>query len=187
VTTPTGPLAPSIRVLPSDAAWPQYYQSEAARIWAVRQIPLVAMEHIGSTAVPGLVAKPVIDIMAAVTTLPDPQFAAGTYEPLGYALVETGMPERLFFRRSGPEIGCAFHLHLVTASSWPERNERLLRDYLLTHPEDAQAYGRLKEHLASTYADDGLAYTKAKTAFIQSLVDRARDARGLPRVDVWEA
>lgn len=97
------------------------------------------------------------------------------------------MPERLFFRRSAPEIGCAFHLHLVTASSWRERNERLLRDYLLTHPDDAQAYGRLKKHLASTYADDGLAYTKAKTTFIQSLVDRARDARGLPRVDVWEA
>jgi GrpB-like predicted nucleotidyltransferase (UPF0157 family) len=69
---------------------------------------------------------------------------------------------------------------------WPERNERLLRDYLRAHPPAAQAYGELKQQLALTYAHDSLAYTKAKTAFIQSIMDQARDQLGLPRVDVWE-
>jgi GrpB-like predicted nucleotidyltransferase (UPF0157 family) len=61
-----------------------------------------------------------------------------------------------------------------------------LRDYLRAHPEAAQAYGELKMHLAVEYSRDGLAYTKAKTAFIQSIIDRARDERGLPRMNVWE-
>jgi GrpB-like predicted nucleotidyltransferase (UPF0157 family) len=60
------------------------------------------------------------------------------------------------------------------------------RNYLLAHPEDARAYGELKNHLADEHAQDGLAYTKAKTAFIQSLIDQARDERGLARTNVWE-
>lgn len=78
------------------------------------------------------------------------------------------------------------HLHVVTTETWMTRNERLLRDHLVTHPEAVQAYGDLKRRLAA----QGLVgedYTRAKTALIQDLVDAARDARGLPRVAVWEA
>jgi GrpB-like predicted nucleotidyltransferase (UPF0157 family) len=61
--------------------------------------------------------------------------------------------------------GITHHLHIVEFATWTERNERLLRDYLRAHPEAAQAYGELKMHLAVEYSQDGLAYTKAKTAF----------------------
>jgi GrpB-like predicted nucleotidyltransferase (UPF0157 family) len=61
-----------------------------------------------------------------------------------------------------------------------------MRDYLLAHPEAVEAYGALKDDLAVKYKEDSLEYTKAKTVFIQSVMDKARDERGLPRVDVWE-
>jgi GrpB-like predicted nucleotidyltransferase (UPF0157 family) len=124
--------------------------------------------------------------MAAVVDLADGVAAIAALVTLGYQLIETGMPDRLFLRKREPEQSSSFHLHVVEYASWPERNERLLRDYLQAHPEAAQAYGELKQQLALAHAHDSLAYTKAKTAFIQSLVDRARDERGLPRVNVWE-
>ncbi|HEU4328708.1 MAG TPA: GrpB family protein [Roseiflexaceae bacterium] len=176
---------PIVQIVPSDPAWPQRYQDERALI--VQAVtPFVAIEHIGSTAVPGLAAKPYIDIMAAVAQLSDGVAASTALAGLGYELRETGMPGRLFLRKHDRAQGLVFHLHIVEYASWPERNERLLRDYLLAHPEAAQAYGALKQELALAHPDDGLAYTKAKTGFIQSIVDAARDERGLARVDVWE-
>ncbi len=61
-----------------------------------------------------------------------------------------------------------------------------MRDYLLEHPDAARAYGELKDGLSRLHAEDSLAYTKAKTAFIQGVTDKVQDARGLPRFDVWE-
>jgi GrpB-like predicted nucleotidyltransferase (UPF0157 family) len=107
-------------------------------------------------------------------------------EGLGYRLIDAGMRNRLFLRRRDEGTGQAFHLHIVELATWDERKERLMRDYLLEHPEAVKAYGDLKDRLAATYANDSLAYTEAKTAFIQDIVDKARDARGLPRVDVRE-
>jgi GrpB-like predicted nucleotidyltransferase (UPF0157 family) len=146
----------------------------------------VALEHVGSTAVPGLAAKPIIDMMAAVAELQDGLDCLEPLAALGYEKIETGMQGRLFLRKIDPQQGCSFNLHIVESASWPERNERLLRDYLRTHPTDAQAYGELKQNLALEYSRDGSSYTKAKTAFIQSVMDRARDERGLPRINVWE-
>lgn len=82
--------------------------------------------------------------------------------------------------------GQTFHLHLVEQSSWAERKERLMRDYLLQHPESVRAYGDLKDSLAKNYANDSLAYTQAKTAFIQRIIDNARAQLKLPPVNVWE-
>jgi len=146
----------------------------------------VRLEHMGSTAVPGLAAKPVIDMMAAVRSLDDGYAALPTLAALGYTLIETGMPQRLFLRKYAPQQGATFHLHIVELATWAERNERLLRDYLLAHPELALQYAELKRRIAEQYLHDPAGYTKAKTAFIQSVVDQARDAVGLPRVTVWE-
>ena len=79
--------------------------------------------------------------------------------------------------------GLAVHLHVVPSEDWATRNERLLRDHLLVHPEDAARYGDLKRLLADEF-DDPVAYTRAKTALILELVDRARGDRGLPQVNV---
>jgi GrpB-like predicted nucleotidyltransferase (UPF0157 family) len=186
MTTPPTPAPDAITVADYDPSWPRIYAAERAQIEAVAGARVLALEHIGSTAIPGLCAKPVIDMMAAVAQLSD---GAALIEPLaarGYRLIETGMTGRLLLRKDAAEPGVRAHLHIVEQATWDTRNERLLRDYLLEHPEAAQAYGDLKRRLAAAHAEDGLAYTKAKTDLIQSLVDRARAERGLPRVDVWE-
>ncbi|MET0865946.1 MAG: GrpB family protein [Nakamurella sp.] len=142
------------------------------------------VEHIGSTSVPGLAAKPVIDLMAAAVDLDRFGHVATRHlSPLGYALTPTGMTNRLFFRRAAGATPTV-HLHVVPASSWSTQNERILRDFLRTHPRAVGRYGDLKRRLAAGL-EDPLAYTRAKTELIQELVDQARAELGLPLVAVW--
>ncbi len=102
--------------------------------------------------------------MAAVERLDNLGDLLMTLNTLEYHVFDTGMKNRLFLRKE--KDGQVFHLHIVEASTWAERKERLLRDYLLAHPEAVKAYGELKDKLAINYKDDSLAYTEAKTAFI---------------------
>ncbi|GID98469.1 GrpB family protein [Amorphoplanes digitatis] len=140
------------------------------------------IEHVGSTAVPGLPAKPIIDLMASVDHLDDVNNQ--TLATYGYQAVRSDMPARLFYRREDYD-STGYHLHVVTAESWPTRNERLLRDHLLAHPADRERYAALKRELMDRYGP-GDAYTQGKTELIQELTDAARAARGLPSVPVWE-
>ncbi|PRY37478.1 GrpB family protein [Umezawaea tangerina] len=163
-----------------DPTWP----TEAARSIAELRPHFPIIEHIGSTAIPGLAAKPVIDLMASTPDLAAVLATESTLTALGYTREETGMRNRLFYRRDTNGTR-THHLHVVPATDWDTRNERLLRDHLLTHPAATAEYGTLKRELAARESD-GLVYTKGKTALIQKLVDREREARGLPKSDVWE-
>jgi len=170
-----------VEVVDYDEKW-----GALAALARVELLPLEvfeAVEHIGSTSVPGLAAKPVIDLMAAAD-LGAVAAREGDLARLGYQRFDTGMPGRLFYFRD--ENGRrAYQLHVVPAGSWETNNERLFRDHLREHPEDARRYAELKWRLAAEHTD-GLAYTRAKTELIQELTDRARAARGLPSVPVWE-
>jgi GrpB-like predicted nucleotidyltransferase (UPF0157 family) len=129
--------------------------------------------------VPGLAAKPVIDLMAAAASLDAVAAAQDALAGLGYRRFEVGMPGRLFYYRD--EDGQrAYQLHVVPSDTWDARNERLLRDHLRAHPDDARRYAELKQRLAAENTD-GTEYTKAETELIQELTDRARADRGLPR------
>jgi GrpB-like predicted nucleotidyltransferase (UPF0157 family) len=172
-----------IEIRDHDPAWADVARRAVDELVAALPGRFAAVEHVGSTAVPGLAAKPVIDLMAATDGLDAVTAADVVLEGLGYRRLETGMPRRLFYRRDGAPV--AYHLHVVTADTWDTRNERLLRDHLLRHPADRAEYGELKRRLAAA-GHDGEAYTRAKTDLIQRMVDAARDGRGLPRVDVWE-
>jgi len=174
----------AIEVVDYDGAWPGRAEAACAELRDALPGLFTAIEHVGSTAVPGLPAKPVIDLMAAVVSLDQVTARAGTLQLLGYRHHDTGMGGRLFYHRD--EDGArAYHLHVVPADSWPARNERLLRDYLRTYPAQARRYAGLKRDLAVRHgASSG--YTRAKTELIQELTDRARAARGLPSVPVWE-
>ncbi|WP_433061539.1 GrpB family protein [Dactylosporangium sp. CS-033363] len=173
----------SIEVHEYDPAWPDHARAAIAELRAAHPGVFAEIEHVGSTAVPGLPAKPVIDLMAAVPSLDAAPGEVGG----GYALIETGMPERRFYRREPSASGStpAVHLHVVTEDSWATRNERILRDHLLSHPAARDEYGLLKRELAGQDLD-GPAYTRAKTELIQRLVDAARTERSLPLVSVWE-
>jgi GrpB-like predicted nucleotidyltransferase (UPF0157 family) len=178
--------ARSVEVVDYDPSWPEVFSAERETLLALAGSQLVALEHVGSTAIPGLRAKPIIDIMASVESLEALDSILPALERLGYQLTDAGMPNRFFLRKAEATGERAFHLHIVEVSSWSGRKERLMRDYLLDHPEVAAAYAALKTQLAITHAKDSLAYTRAKTDFVQGVVDRARDRLGLPRVNVWE-
>lgn len=173
-----------IEVVEYDPAWPA--RAAAARAELASRLPglFAAIEHIGSTSVPGLAAKPVIDLMAAA----DLDRVAGHDDALGeigYQRYDTGMGGRLFyFRDQHGRRSC--HLHVVPADTWSTRNERLLRDYLRDHPADVARYAELKRRLAAGQLAGSAGYTKAKTELIQELTDRARASRGLPPAPVWE-
>jgi GrpB-like predicted nucleotidyltransferase (UPF0157 family) len=145
------------------------------------------IEHFGSTSVPGLAAKPIIDLMAGVTEDLDVTAARlnAALPPLRFFPEENGMSGRLFFVReeNGRRV-C--HLHVVPADSLATRNEVLLRDLLRLHPHHVERYAELKRSLAASFADDGLAYTRGKTDLIQELVDEAREAAGLAPIRLWE-
>ncbi len=191
-----------ILVVDSDPRWAGIAAALMAELRSALPGACEQMEHIGSTSVPGLPAKPVIDLMASTTDL---DRIIGVEQerlsPLGYTRFDTGMSGRLCYRREAgaapaERVACdevvrrhralpAVHFHVVGVQGWAEQNERLLRDLLLADQEAARRYGDLKRRLAAEVSDVRL-YTRAKTELIQELMDRARQQRGLPPVNVWE-
>ncbi|WP_222106018.1 GrpB family protein [Catellatospora sichuanensis] len=161
-----------------DSAWPAMAEAAMTELRAALPRVILEIEHIGSTAVPGLAAKPVIDLMAAVTSLDCVDDAA--VERLGYRRHHNGMEDRLLYVRERDEHRTHI-LHVVTLESWPTRNQRILRDHLRRHSADAERYARLKREIAGLPG-----YSGHKTALVQELTDLARAERGLPSVPVWE-
>ena len=174
-----------VTIVDYDPRWPGQFATERDLLTQHVSPPFIDHEHIGSTAVPNQRAKPIIDMMASVAKLPDADSMIPQLAQLGYVVVETGMKNRYLLRKPAAGARPAFHLHIVAKDTWAERKERLMRDYLREHPGAVTAYGQLKARLAIELGEDSAAYTRAKTDFIQELIDRARDARGLPRIDVW--
>jgi len=161
-------------VVAYDSLWPTMYEQEAARIATVFGDELLCTHHIGSTAVPGMWAKPIIDIMPivrdiAMVDLFDEAMMALGYEPKG----ENNIPGRRFFRKGG-DINRSHHVHAYEAHN-PEVGKHLdLRDYLRAHPYRAELYGELKRALASRFPDDIGEYIQGKDAFVQETIQLAR-------------
>jgi len=172
-----------IVVLPYDPEWPAKAAAELEAVADALSGAIDAIEHIGSTAVPGLAAKAIVDLMAASPDFAAVRSRADRLAAIGYIGADNGMPGRLLFHKT--EGGMPVNLHVVPTATWETRNQRLLRDYLRANPKDARRYGDLKLALARETAD-GDDYSRKKTALIQELMDRARAERGLPPVDVWE-
>ena len=169
-----------VAIVPYDERWPKLAEAAIAELLAALPGKVRVAEHIGSTAVPGLAAKPIIDIMAAVDDLAEVD--EGALAALGYERLETGMPRRLSYHRAR---GQQRNLHVVELATWETRKERIMRDHLCAHPDDARLYADAKRRLAASglSGDD---YGRAKTGVIQQIMDRAHDERGLPREPVWE-
>ena len=174
----------AVEIVDYNPQWADIFSAEREALLTIAKGHFIEFEHVGSTAIPGQRAKPIIDMMAAVDCLNELDIFLQDLIDYGYQLIETGMSRRHFLRRKCVS-GQTFHLHIVELSTWNERNERLMRDYLLKHPQEVEAHGELKDSLAAKYAEDSITYTKEKTKFIQSIVDRARDELGLPPIDVW--
>lgn len=163
-----------------DPQWPILYGEEKLRIIEAVGHKVLAIEHIGSTAVLGLGAKPIIDIMAGVRKATDAEECLPLLRDIGYTDV-TPEPEEEdwhYCLGKGPhtdaELSATYHLHLVNFMSDHWKKHLLFRDFLRTHPEVAQQYYELKKKLAAKHGSDRNAYTEAKTPFIELVIAQAR-------------
>jgi GrpB-like predicted nucleotidyltransferase (UPF0157 family) len=155
-----------------DLAWPAAADAERATVLAAAGDWLVAVEHVGSTAVPGMVAKPVIDLLVGLRRLADADEAVPALEAAGYVYVpgwESIMPFRRFLYREAGGARAA-HLHAVerTHAFWDDHVR--FRDALRTSAQTAAAYAELKRRLAVEHGHDREAYTDAKTDFVQRVL-----------------
>ncbi|MFG1640798.1 GrpB family protein [Amycolatopsis sp. NPDC049252] len=169
-------------VSPYNPAWPQRFAEARAELLAVAGDRFTEVEHVGSTSVPGLPAKPIIDVAALAPDLD--AVPPGLFDGLGYRAEDFGAPGRLLFVRRDGDVR-THHLHVFPPTNWEHNKERILAAHLRKYPEAALRYGELKQKLAAS-GMSGDAYTRAKTDLIQELSDAARAERGLPPEPVWE-
>lgn len=168
-----------VEIVEYDPKWTALYREEKARILAAIGHSVVGIEHIGSTAVVGLGAKPIIDIMVGVNCLSDAQLCIEPLASLGYRYQpehEGTMPERRFFGKGEPPKEQHYHVHMVEKGGEFWRRHLAFRDYLRSHPEASRRYCELKKKLASEYGSDREGYTEAKTSFIESIVAKALES-----------
>jgi GrpB-like predicted nucleotidyltransferase (UPF0157 family) len=166
-----------ISIAPYDSEWPNLYESEAASLRGkLPQSVVIRIEHFGSTAVPGLAAKPVIDVLVQVSSLAEaqeqivPLLEAEGYD---YFWRTDVSPAYAWFIKRDSEGKRTHHIHMVEVDSnlW----ERLyFRDYLRDFPEEAQRYAALKRFLAEKHPNDRLAYTAGKAEYVITITEKAK-------------
>lgn len=161
-----------IFVVPYDPEWPRLFSALGRKLRAALGDAALRIDHIGSTSVPGLDAKPVIDIQISVAAFEPEEAFAVPLENLGYV-----------FRRSNPDLTKRYfreapgtrrlHLHVRRAGSWAEQFALLYRDYMRAHPDELAPYAAVKYGLAEQYGEDRQGYTNAKGPALWEIMKRA--------------
>jgi len=160
-----------IEVAAYDNRWPVRFAEWRARLAAELGPVAIRIEHVGSTAVPGLAAKPIVDIDVSVADTEDEEAYVPALEACGLKLRFREPGHRYF--RPPADRPREVHVHVCGAGSAWERNHLLFRDFLRSHPAARDGYAELKQQLATRYASDRLAYTDAKSAFILDALEAA--------------
>lgn len=161
---------------PHSELWHQRFGEEELRLRHAMGARAVWIEHVGSTAVCGLSAKPIIDIAVAVKQAADAASSVSALKEIGYEYRgENGIRGRFYFVKGAPRT---HHLHVVEMDSELWRNHLLFRDYLRMHNGAVHEYERLKRRLALEYPTDREAYTEGKASFICEVLTRASAAAG---------
>lgn len=160
-----------VKLVPFSIAWCKRFTAEKRRLAAILASRRYRIEHIGSTAVPGLEAKPIIDIAIRIPSFRSLNTWISLLESAGYHYKgEYGLPGRHFFVRGSP---VTHHLHLVTPETRHWDDWILFRDFLRANPAAAERYHKRKQVLARRYATNREAYTRGKAPLLQTLM---RDA-----------
>jgi GrpB-like predicted nucleotidyltransferase (UPF0157 family) len=159
-----------------DPAWPFMFEQERAAVLAALGQSVLVIEHIGSTAVTGLAAKPIIDLLVGVRSLTEARtLSVNQLVQLGYTYIpeyESWLPGELFFRKGVPGPW-THHVHVMEPSNPRWQRFLLFRDYLRAHPRTAAAYANLKKSLAAKFGDDIAAYRDGKHKFVGRVTARA--------------
>jgi GrpB-like predicted nucleotidyltransferase (UPF0157 family) len=162
----------TIVVVDYDPVWPDWFEQLRGGVWPVVHDVALAVEHVGSTSVPGLAAKPVIDMSVVVPSEAAVPLAIARLATIGYLhRGNRGVEGREAF--DGPPDGPAHNLYVCPTGSLGLVNQLAVRDYLRKQPETARAYGDLKKRLAAKFPDDIDSYVRGKTDLVLDLLGRA--------------
>lgn len=161
-----------IEIMDYDPHWPRLYEEERARVAAALGALAKSIEHIGSTSVPGLSAKPIIDLLVTVDRLGSADPYIEPLASLGYTFfLVMGNTERHAFGKGNPHT---HHVHIVQHGGEEHMRPLIFRDYLRSHPEEARHYEAMKRALAVRFRHDRRAYSQGKTEFVRSIEAKAR-------------
>lgn len=151
-----------------NSAWPDEFKHESQRIQDSLGETIANIYHIGSTSIPDIKAKPIIDILLEVSDLEPLDSQKTAMETLGYeAMGEFGIPERRYYRLNNAQGIRKFQVHAFESGSHGAMRHLAYRDYLLAHPHIAQSYSKLKERLVAQHPNDMDAYIDGKDSFIK--------------------
>lgn len=164
-----------IEIVPYSTEWPELFELEAKRIMVACKGIITVIEHIGSTAIPGMPAKPILDVMPGLKSYQD---GFKTIEPLKHAgyeyFGENGIPGRFYFGFRF-ELRSVIHVHIFEVGTENWHRHLIFRDYLRNNPAIATQYAELKKELATRFHNDREAYTNGKSEFINSVVRKAQE------------
>jgi len=173
-----GLAAGKTQLVPYDPDWAALFREEQIRLIGLLGPLILDIQHVGSTAIPACLAKPILDLSISVADLQSTDGLIQLLSNQGWEFKgEAGIPGRHFLIK-GPPAGRTHHLHIAEPFSRVRLNHINFRDCLIAHPDLVQQYNDLKRGLAEQFADDVETYTQGKAAFIQMVLARAeRDSR----------
>ena len=167
-----------IEVVPNSPQWREAFAAEAEHVAAALGNNVVAIHHIGSTAIPTIFAKPIIDLLVEVKDIAEVDDKRSAMDSLGYKVKgEYGIPGRRYFSKDNSEGIRTHHVHAFESGSDQIERHLAFRDYLITHPKDAQIYSELKRKLAQKHPYDVQAYMDGKDDFIKDVDQKAEHWR----------
>jgi GrpB-like predicted nucleotidyltransferase (UPF0157 family) len=166
-------MAEPVTIVPYDPSWPAAFEAERQALALHLGAEAVNSHHVGSTAIPHMPGKPVLDILVELRTYPPSAACIAALARLGYEhMGESGVPGRIWFRKGRPRT---HHIHAVPVDGIAGLRQLTLRDWLRSHPRDAQQYAAFKRAAAAQHTDDidSAAYAQAKTQFIARMLKQA--------------
>ena len=173
-----------VEVVPHNPAWRVTFLEDSKQIVLAMGENVVTIDHIGSTAIPNIYAKPIIDFLIEVKDIAKVDDRNPAMTALGYeAMGEFGIPDRRFFLKNSASGKRTHHLHTFEAASPEIKRHLAFRDYTIAHPEVAQKYSELKRELAKTYPEDIQGYMNGKNGLIKEVKKKALEWQNLKSTD----
>jgi len=157
--------------------WPIIYLQESKLLQKILTREIISIDHVGSTAIPGLSAKPIIDILIGIESLDNSATIINSLKKIGYEKLKTAeqiFPERLFFKKIDKQTTQQFNLHITKHMSDFWNQLILFRNHLRKHPETTKEYELIKQHMARRFPNNLVAYSIGKEGFIVAVVERAK-------------
>lgn len=173
----------TIEIVDYDPAWPDLFEREAERMRTVVGDHVISIEHVGSTSVPGLAAKPIVDICPVVDDMDTARTVSDLLDETDWPLARERSDRPWIEHERVAESGQEYNVHIRPRESAVE-SYLLLREYLRDHPETRDEYARIKREAAEKYPHDVGSYTEAKSDIIERAKKRARRAGYEDRLDL---